>query len=542
MDWPPRFSARFQIALLVAIVALGAWLRWRSTADSLWLDELHTAWVAQAADWASLQQRAAMGNQSPLYYCGVAAIVRVLGPSELAMRLLSLVAGTLLPVACWGLARRLMVFDGQIGRLPYGLLAAWLVAVDPLAVFYSQEARPYACVQLAAALHVWLLVELLDRPTWPKRLGWIACGGLLFYLHYTAALVIGAEAVFVAGWLAVEARRTGRLDRVAARQWAGNLLGLIVLALPTLLHLREIYERRQNWTLFVDRVGLAELAELPQMIPWSSAAMLLAIAALVFAATRAYCASNFASAGAPSIWLLLCWLIVPIAVVAITSAADWLRLWHVRYLIGVTPAAFLLAAMLPRPLPPRFDVALALGLAVYAGWTSNQSLDWLSRQGRTQRTEDWKAAVAYLNEQTDRDPILLRSGLIEADALRTSADERLVDYCRLPLASLYPLNRPASEVYPLTMTRPGALTEPVRTALQPPPDKTQTCWLVVRGDQARAAAIGRELRRTFAPHQTTVEPLAERSFGRVQVHRLRLRTASDPPGPAAKAGPERQTP
>jgi len=540
MEWPSRFSLPLQITLLLAIVTFGAWLRFRSADDSLWLDELHTAWVAQAADWDSLQQRAAMGNQSPLYYCGVAAVVDLLGPSEFSVRLLSLLAGSLLPIACWGLARRLIQFDARIGRLPYELLAAWLVAVDPLAVFYAQEARPYACVQLAAVLHVWLLVELLEHSSWLKRLSWIACGGLLFYLHYTAALVIAAEVVFVVASYIATAWTSGRLNRRGLTEWAGNLFSLILLALPTLLHLREIYERRQNWALFVDRVGLAELAELPRVIPWSPAAALLAIAAAIALVprrpklpgekTRAVQQdehlSNLAWATSPSIGLLLCWFVLPIAVVAITSAADWLRLWHVRYLIGVTPAAFLLAAMLPRLLTPRAGVLLAVGLALYAAWSSNSSLDWLSRHGRSLRSEDWKSAVRFLNTQSDHHPILLRSGLIEADALRNSSDERLAEYCCFPLASLYELNRSASEIHPLTMTNSGALTEPIREVLQSPAGEKRTIWLVARGDAKRADQIVRELQQTFARHATQVGVANHHSFGRVQVRKLKLSTSS----------------
>ena len=555
MGWPKQHLASLTLALLVAVVLFGAWLRFRGAGDSLWLDELHTAWTAQASG-EELIDRAAMGNQSPLYYQGVAVIGRLLGPSEFSLRLLSLVAGSLLPVAVWGLARRTVVWDGQAGCVPYvPLLAAWLAAVDPLAIFYAQESRPYACVQLLAVAHVWILVELLDKPSIRKRIAWIGCGGLLFYLHYTAALVVIAEVVFVLGWLIVAKRRTGQFDRREFSSFTLDVGCLVLLTLPALPPLLEIYERRQNWALFVPRVGLTELAELPRMIPWSVWGLVYpAVYAVALAtshplslrerargrersaametstreaAAHTECAGYFASAAAPSTWLLLTWLTIPVVFVAITSSADWLRLWHVRYLIGVTPATLLLAAMLPRLAPRRFGVGIAIALALYAAWSSHQTLDWLSLHGRPQRSENWHAAVDYLNAQSDRHPILLRSGLIEADALRDASDPQLIEYCRFPLTALYRVDRPEREIHPLTMTEAGRLTPALRDAMKPDPGETESVWLVVRGDAARADLIARELQQTFATQAMTIDASEERSFGRVQVRLLKLQNNAE---------------
>jgi hypothetical protein len=515
--------------LLFAILMLGGWLRLRQATDSLWLDELHTAWVVDGS-WQEIGPRAAQGNQSPLYFYAVASLTNYFGQTEIAVRLLSLIAGGVLPFAAWFLSRKLLQRDGIAPAYAEGasLLAAWLVAVDPTAIFFAQEARPYACVQLLAVLHVLLFVEVLDRPTRLKRCAWIACGGLLFYLHYTSALLIIAELAFALGWFFRETRVSGKLDRSALAGWVVDVVILGLLVLPTLKPLSDIYHRRENWSLFLDRVGLWQLADLPVMVPWSAAALYFLVAYFVPRSSgepKQRESSNGQTANhrvSSSVCILLGWLLVPIAIVAATSALDWLRLWHVRYLIAATPAAYLLAARLPLLAPGRRSIVVGTAIFLVAGCLSHYSLDWSSRHGFPQRSEDWRSAVAYLNEQPDADPILLRSGLIEADALRTTNDNQLVKYCCLPLTSLYPLKRPAHPIHPLTMTQAGNLPASLLGKLAPARGESRKIWLVVRGDEDRAAEVLTEIEQSFSPDGIQIKLANHQSFGRVQVQRLEL--------------------
>src|SRR3954464_10090950 len=96
-DWP--FLAAVGISLV------GAALRIQPLSESLWLDELHTAWCA-VGPLDDVARRAAIGNQSPLYFWLEWFLVGILGPSEFSLRLLSIAAGSLLPIATFLLARR----------------------------------------------------------------------------------------------------------------------------------------------------------------------------------------------------------------------------------------------------------------------------------------------------------------------------------------------------------------------------------------------------------------------------------------------------
>ena len=139
----------------------------------------------------------------------------------------------MLPLALYGIARR---YDaGGIG-----LVAAALMTIDPTAVFYATEARPYALVQLLAAVHIAVFAELVSRPKRSIRALWVATAALLFYLHYTAALLIPAELAFYG--LAVLI-----CPRQITYRWKAILLdatAIGLLCLPAYGNLAAIYSHR----------------------------------------------------------------------------------------------------------------------------------------------------------------------------------------------------------------------------------------------------------------------------------------------------------
>ena len=153
----PPYSA---VPWLIAILLLGVWLRCSQAHESLWLDELHTSWVV--ADGAGqIADRARAGNQSPLYFDLVWCVVQLLGHHEWTLRLLSLVAGSGLILATYELVRR------WSHSVTSGLLAALLVAVSRDCIFYAQEARPYALLQLSAVAHA----RVVRRPVVASDVG-----------------------------------------------------------------------------------------------------------------------------------------------------------------------------------------------------------------------------------------------------------------------------------------------------------------------------------------------------------------------------------
>ncbi|HEV2722097.1 MAG TPA: glycosyltransferase family 39 protein [Thermoanaerobaculia bacterium] len=160
-------------ALLVAILAVAAFLRFDHLGGpSYWLDEilgdmLTTRYAASAPWWHWLT--GLEREHGPLYYATLLA-ARAFGHNELAGRL---------PAALFGLATIPIVFLAAraVGGWAAGIAAAIVLAVSPLHVYYSREARPYALLMLLTAL---LLFAML------RNRKWLAIAAIVAMLYTTA--------------------------------------------------------------------------------------------------------------------------------------------------------------------------------------------------------------------------------------------------------------------------------------------------------------------------------------------------------------------
>lgn len=216
------------------MLALG--LRWAWLGDkSLWIDEAFTEWVVQqplTAGWRSTVQ---LDQHPPLYYT---LLHWWLGHErrldEVALRALSAVAGA-----------ATVPFVHLIGRAAggsrVGLVAAAVLAVSPWHVGYSQQARMYALMTLAAAIAISCLATVLARPA--GRVSWLLWAG---YAVFTAATMLSHNTgVFLPVAVLVALAWTA-----AARRWRRRD--------PTLPH--RGHELRS--------VALATLAGVALWVPW----------------------------------------------------------------------------------------------------------------------------------------------------------------------------------------------------------------------------------------------------------------------------------
>jgi mannosyltransferase len=233
---------------LAALTLLAAILR-LSTLDlqSFWYDEAFTpVHVLHPSLWATLRSVAHTENTPPLWYLIAWADARVLGTGELALRLPSALAGVATVPVAWAIGREL---EGPSRRGVANVCAA-LVAVNPLFVWYSQEARAYALFVLTAALALLCFLRARREPT-PRRIAAFAVAGALALLtHYFAVFLL----IPMALWLVYEPRaRRAALPALAALA----LVGAALLAL--------ISAQGGHGTQWIGRWPLSErLAAIPQ--------------------------------------------------------------------------------------------------------------------------------------------------------------------------------------------------------------------------------------------------------------------------------------
>ena len=166
--------------MIAAATLVAAGLRlFHLGAQSLWIDEVLT--------WNSAHIGRPFGSSELLenvhgplfsliehYWCAWA------GDSEWALRLPSALFGVAtVPAIAW-------LADRWLGR-PVAVWAAWLLALSPFHVWYSQEARNYSLLMLCACVSGALVLDLRERLTGPGVIGYVATAwaGLLSNLSFT---------------------------------------------------------------------------------------------------------------------------------------------------------------------------------------------------------------------------------------------------------------------------------------------------------------------------------------------------------------------
>jgi hypothetical protein len=154
--------APWSIIGAILLLASGLYLHGLD-AESLWIDEHYSVHDARHPEL----------SVRPLYFWLLWAWMR-LGEGEAWLRGLSVLFALGAVFLTWRLGRRLV--DEATG-----CIAAAMLAVSPLFVNHAQEVRMYALSTLLGVAGTLALVHVLERPAWPRVLGW-ACLRLLVLL------------------------------------------------------------------------------------------------------------------------------------------------------------------------------------------------------------------------------------------------------------------------------------------------------------------------------------------------------------------------
>jgi mannosyltransferase len=234
-------QSHISTGLLVAVLILAAALRfYRLDAQSFWNDEGNSARLSERTIDLIIEGTAS-DIHPPGYYLLLHWWQALFGRSEFALRTLSAVAGLALVLFTYLLGRHLF---GETS----GLIAAFLGAISPFAIYYSQEARMYALLAALAAASTYLLVRTLSLQS-PVSIDQVSesanqrtiCSAVTYVLTAAAGLytqyafpfvLLVHNLVFAVWWLSVARRAAGRWRRLAI--WAGVQAAVAVLYLPWL--------------------------------------------------------------------------------------------------------------------------------------------------------------------------------------------------------------------------------------------------------------------------------------------------------------------
>ncbi len=465
---------------------LAAGLRFYRASDPLWLDELHTAWIVDES-WDEISPRAAIGNQSPLFFYFVWFSTQWLGMHELAVRLPSIGFGTLLVATVF-----VATYSWTTSSIA-ATLTSLLVAIDADCHFYAQEARPYVAVQLFGLVQVFSFSKLIDeRPRddtglLGKRIGWriafVLSGTILFYLHYTAALLFGA---YILCFVILKCTRT----ETPNCPWLNLVIDLAVIGLliiPAYGHLWEIGGRADDWKAIV------EFWPSPQMIRFVEVYLLTSLIGLGVGVLLGRCVKRRVVQPLP--WtrtlLVACWLLAPAAIAWLVTILNVAPLAMFRYVVVSALAPIFVAGLCCAAMDSvRWRLGFAGVLLTVALCTSSTLYQW-RQDGRldNRRNENWPLVVERINQddQCRNWPIYVGSGLLEDHALSNAPDGEFRQYCLFPVTSIYRIDTDKRTIEPFSLA--GHTIQHPLPGFKHNIRKMGGAWIVMRTNQKFARAL-----------------------------------------------------
>lgn len=215
-------TQRRDLLIVVSLMAVAVGLRlWMNR--GLWLDEATTVAQAQMDFGRMLSFMRQSDVHPPMWQMIMWADIRVLGTSEFAVRLPSVIFGSLLVPALYATGREL--FNRNTG-----LIAALVGAIGPAAIWYSQEARMYALYMLLATLTIWAQVHAVRHGGWKAWTAYTVVTAALLWTHYFSALhVMVQQLAFL--YLIFQGRKTPEGKQLFFN-WLRSAVGILLLVAP----------------------------------------------------------------------------------------------------------------------------------------------------------------------------------------------------------------------------------------------------------------------------------------------------------------------
>ena len=372
----PMRALRQVDGVLVGAVALGGGLRvWGLGSQSFWYDEWLTAEATSGGLGHVLHHVAHREGIPPPWFGFMWVWAGVFGDGEVALRAPSVLAGiATIPVA--------YLVAWQLGQpRAVARAAALLVAVNPMLVWYSQEARPYSILAFVGALSLLAMLRWRASDRHADAVVWAAVCATAVAVHYFAVFLVAAEAA------ALVVERPGRWRRVLL---ACGPAVAVLAALAPIAAEQHSHDANRAWITdfpLADRLRDAGRSALVGPSPpaawlWVAAALALALPGLLLLA-RGSGDGRRGLAMTGGVGALAVVLAVIAAVVALDAVVA-------RYLIAslvplVVAAALTLGAARPRWLG---GAALAVLCAV-----SLAAVVAVARDPDLQRP-DWRSVAA----------------------------------------------------------------------------------------------------------------------------------------------------
>jgi len=390
----------WEVALLVAITAVGAWIRFHDLgAKSVWLDEAFTLWMARLSIPELFQWITKIDQHPPLFYLAM-HYWRLLGEEEATARALSAILSTATIPVMYFVARRFLGVASAV-------VTVILLAMSPFHLRFAQEMRMYALLCFNVS---WALLALAHLLTGDHRKRWWAVYAVFTVLamlsQNTAVLFpVAVNVAFLSVLLVVHFQSVPDLQPPSFKAWALGQAAVLLLWLPWLPSFitQVIMVDNEFWIQppTNDVVFATVMTFFSDWRPWELDWLLPVVVLLVALAVAAL----LRKPGLLAFLLLL--VIVPFVAELLVSLRR--PIFYDRTLIWTTLPLFVflssvVGVWVQQSGPVRWVAvpgAVALVALLYANGLSMQNyFDNFHK-------EEWREAAAWVAEQVDEDDLLL---------------------------------------------------------------------------------------------------------------------------------------
>lgn len=361
------------IWVLLFIIILGFALRTYTLGhESIWLDEAFSIYHSQqgVAHILSLKD-----PSPPLYYILLHFWMGLFGNSEFAVRFLSVLFGTASIYAIYILGKS--IFNENVG-----LISATLLAVSPLHIYFSKEARTYILFFLFTLLSMYFYNELHKEKNNQKQnkkniIGYLIFTSLMLYSHVYAVFLILAQNIhfFIANKFIFNKKQ---------KDWFLIQFTLLIIYIPWILELFSVIKRGlHTW------IPPPSIQQLLYMIfdlfsgkVLSSLGLALTILCLLFILTHRLKNKD--------LLFFSIWIIIPILIPVIYSLI-FSPLFIPKYVYFISFPLLILVANSISKMKKHFTLIIILALIVLSILT-------LNIQEQTTIKDSWNEVGTYLKE------------------------------------------------------------------------------------------------------------------------------------------------
>lgn len=240
-----NFNMTFWLIVFTTLLGLALRLIFIDKPEGLWNDEYVSWMIASSPFGKEFRQAVFEQCHMPFYYLYLKFFIHFLGNSDLALRLTSVLPGTIsIPV--------MYIVGNELKDKKLGIFCAIFTAISSFLIYFSQEVRFYGLLFLFSTIGVYYTIKLLKKQTFTNITGYVLSNFLIIFTHTIGFVYVFFSLLFVSIQLA---KTKAELKKTIIICWSTTTI-LTLINAPLLLKILTQQGISQWWSQFsIAKIG-----------------------------------------------------------------------------------------------------------------------------------------------------------------------------------------------------------------------------------------------------------------------------------------------